>query len=1311
MSVNKYANLPDIDTSQDVYETEDSFPTHAGAGDSSEDESAAPTRQPTNGGARAEGVDIEGLDSSSLVSADEAGRKFRKAERKRDLRLRSIYAYPPSSPPSPSSPSHARPLATRMRTLQAELDSLEAELADPSNPLLHGDEHGGAQIDPGELMRGLVDVRGRLDKVKKAKEGRGRLVGVILNRDKEVEGLKRDLNRARSKDAAQSKDVEPGEGKDKTEAKDDEEDNVALAELDRRVGELEDLIGSSSVALDETSPLPAPLLPMLTKLNTQLTILTQPRHLDSISRRLKLLISDLDRLMAAQHTQAGGRRPNQQSAHAPAVGAPSSLQEQLLPLLARLAPHLPHLPHLLTRMRTLSGLHAAAADVQGALGTLEAEQRRTHGRLDVLSTAVEGVEKSLEENAQVVRGNVGGLEERIEMLVSRLDALGKHAIPNAASDICGKVLALVYFIFLRRQALELTMPAPSTSPISEKRPLLQHPLPSKDRTSKPVLVIHGGAGTMTREGSTPERRELYKKTLRDALLKGNEVLQRGGEAMDAAVAAVSILEDCPLFNSGKGAVFNVAGKNELESSIMLSKSPASHPNIPRNRRGFSLTLLTTSRNPSQAVRLLYLAPDSAPHPFLSGMAAEEIAHALGAARVDPSYFFTKARWNEHRRGLGLPKEPVPYHDHDHDQNWEDEGDIGDYVPKGTVGAVALDERGCIATVTSTGGRTNKLVGRIGDTPHMGSGFWAEEWSAENWVKRAWRKITRKGGKQAVGISGTGDGDYFIRYNAAASIAYRMRFLGESLKKASETVVKTLGENEGLGGVIALDEQGNYTLPMNSSGMYRGVITAEEANRTSFSKSFMSSSSSHKRLLKRLVIAVHVLVSVVLFIAARLPSFDSSAELVLDPAWPTSLLRWDAFHFAHIARDGYTYEYEYAFFPGTPLVMGFSAKLLEIANITTGNNFIGVLVAGTLLSAAVSVDTALTLYDLTCYHFPSPAFALLATLLSLLSSSPATLRHAPYAEPFFTYLSYKGMLHCARKRFLYASFMFALASAFRSNGIVLAGYIVWGMLIEPALSVSASLTNIISVKILLKMISCALLSALPLAPFLFHQYNGYVAFCTAGEQRPWCSNRLPFIYSFVQSTYWDIGLFRYWTLQQSPNILLAAPILVLLFHASILHIRRALIPFISTRLQSLLDSSRVPKNSEKYAAREDIVSDPLLTPSLAPHAIHTFILSTTLLVSAHTQIALRLASALPFTYWAAARLLVDKPQPERRLQSAGTDPATPSPDSGKQSILEAKNTNAEMKDWVPGRVARWWVGWSVLWGVTSLITWAVFLPPA
>ncbi|KAL5485118.1 hypothetical protein ACEPAI_7760 [Sanghuangporus weigelae] len=418
-AANKYANLPDIDTSQDVYETEDVFPTRNRPGDFSEDESGGATRQNGNG-ARGKGDAGEGLDSSSLIGADEAGKKFRKAERKRDHKPRSIFTYPPSSPPSPTSPTHARPLATRLRSLQAELDSLEAELSDPSNPLLHSTEQeDGAQIDPGELMRGLVDVRGRLEKVKKGREGRGRLVGVLLKpenkQDGEIVELKRDLSRARSRDA------KAGEGKKSEET--DEKEKATLAELDGRIGELEDLIGSSSIALDEASPLPAPLLPMLSKLNNQLTLLTQPRHLDSISRRLKLLISDLDRLAASQQAASKRGGQSQQVSQAPSSGTSSALQEQLLSLLARLAPHLPHLPHLLTRMRTLSGLHAAAAEVQSTIGSLEAEQMKSRSRLDALSSAVESVEKSLDENAQVVRQNVAGLEERIDMLVKRLDAL------------------------------------------------------------------------------------------------------------------------------------------------------------------------------------------------------------------------------------------------------------------------------------------------------------------------------------------------------------------------------------------------------------------------------------------------------------------------------------------------------------------------------------------------------------------------------------------------------------------------------------------------------------------------------------------------------------------------------------------------------------------------------------------------------------------------------------------------------------------------------------------------------------------------
>lgn len=179
---------------------------------------------------------------------------------------------------------------------------------------------------------------------------------------------------------------------------------------------------------------------------------------------------------------------------------------------------------------------------------------------------------------------------------------------------------------------------------------------------------------------------------------------------------------------------------------MLTKPPVSYGNIPETRRGLSITLITRAKNPSKLVRELYLHPDVVPHPMVSGVTAEDIGASLGVELVDPSYFYTERRWKEHRQGLGLPEEPLPY---------PTDGGANvipvplDQLPTGTVGAVALDIRGCIATLTSTGGRTNKLVGRIGDTPIMGAGFWAEEWKTKRWFK------TRS---KAVGVSGTGDGD-------------------------------------------------------------------------------------------------------------------------------------------------------------------------------------------------------------------------------------------------------------------------------------------------------------------------------------------------------------------------------------------------------------------------------------------------------------------------------------------------------------------------------------------------------------------------
>ena len=200
-------------------------------------------------------------------------------------------------------------------------------------------------------------------------------------------------------------------------------------------------------------------------------------------------------------------------------------------------------------------------------------------------------------------------------------------------------------------------------------------------------------------------------------------------------------------------------QNELEASLALSRPPASHPDVPTSRRALALTLLTRTRNPSQLARALYLSPTSTRHAFLSGAPAEDLGTL---PLVTPSYFYTSARWREHRRGLGLPEDEPPgggeKGDEGEDEEEEGDGLLMDVMPMGTVGAVALDVRGCVAVCTSTGGRTNKLPGRVGDTPSNGAGFWAEEWQAprgrwRRWLPRSWRSKVC-----AVGVSGTGDGD-------------------------------------------------------------------------------------------------------------------------------------------------------------------------------------------------------------------------------------------------------------------------------------------------------------------------------------------------------------------------------------------------------------------------------------------------------------------------------------------------------------------------------------------------------------------------
>ncbi|KAI9445654.1 asparaginase [Russula earlei] len=375
----------------------------------------------------------------------------------------------------------------------------------------------------------------------------------------------------------------------------------------------------------------------------------------------------------------------------------------------------------------------------------------------------------------------------------------------------------------------------SSESANEKRPLLlkqRHP-----KRSKHVLVIHGGAGTILRERSSPEDLARFHDGLRAALGVGNAILSSGGEAMDAVVAAVSVMEDNPIFNAGKGAVFNSAGFNELEASLALSRPPASHPDVPPSRHALALTLLTHTRNPSQLARTLYLSPDKTRHAFLSGAPAEDLG---GLPPVHPSYFYTSARWREHRRGLGLPEDDAPPgkeegaiaggKDDDDDDDDDDEV-LLDMMPLGTVGAVALDGRGCIAVCTSTGGRTNKLPGRVGDTPHNGAGFWAEEWQAPRGRWLRWLPHPWPGKVHAVGVSGTGDGDAFIRQNTAATLAHRMQYLNEPVQKAARSVVEALLREGGVGGVIALDNHGNVATPLNCPGMYRGLVREDGVLKT------------------------------------------------------------------------------------------------------------------------------------------------------------------------------------------------------------------------------------------------------------------------------------------------------------------------------------------------------------------------------------------------------------------------------------------------------------------------------------------------
>jgi L-asparaginase / beta-aspartyl-peptidase len=296
-----------------------------------------------------------------------------------------------------------------------------------------------------------------------------------------------------------------------------------------------------------------------------------------------------------------------------------------------------------------------------------------------------------------------------------------------------------------------------------------------------MLVIHGGAGTITRAGMTPETERQYREALEHALLAGHEVLARGGSALDAVEAAIRPMEDSPLFNAGKGAVFTSEGRIEHDASIMDG----------RTRRAGAVASVTTIRNPISAARAVM---DNAPHVLLGGRGAELFASKMGLAIVDPSYFWTERRWKSLQDELRKQKTSA-------------EGRGSDEVRFGTVGAVALDAAGNLAAGTSTGGKTNKLAGRIGDSPIIGAGNFAEN--------------------ESCAVSGTGDGEFFIRWSVAYDVAALMKYRGMTVQQAADEVVhRKLAPAKGEGGVIALDAKGNFAMPFNTEGMYRGWIGAD-----------------------------------------------------------------------------------------------------------------------------------------------------------------------------------------------------------------------------------------------------------------------------------------------------------------------------------------------------------------------------------------------------------------------------------------------------------------------------------------------------
>jgi beta-aspartyl-peptidase (threonine type) len=295
-----------------------------------------------------------------------------------------------------------------------------------------------------------------------------------------------------------------------------------------------------------------------------------------------------------------------------------------------------------------------------------------------------------------------------------------------------------------------------------------------------AIAIHGGAGTILRSSMTPEKETAYKKALQDAIVAGETILKAGGQSLDAVEASIRSLEDNPLFNAGKGAVFTNEGKSEMDASIMEGKT-------------LMAGAVASVRNIKNPISLAKAVMQQSEHVFFAGEGAMEFAKKINAETKPDEYFFVQQRYDQL---LQAKESDTIVLDHTVDKEKK----------FGTVGAVALDVNGNLAAGTSTGGMTNKKHGRVGDTPMIGAGTYANN--------------------NTCAVSCTGHGEFFIRSVVAYDISCLMEYKGLSLKDACEIVVQQkLVKIGGEGGLIALDAKGNIELPYNSEGMYRAKKSA------------------------------------------------------------------------------------------------------------------------------------------------------------------------------------------------------------------------------------------------------------------------------------------------------------------------------------------------------------------------------------------------------------------------------------------------------------------------------------------------------